>query len=497
MLRVRGASKPRDGPSAGQGCHLSKRVEQVSGYDLVERLGGGRGTSLYRGVRTESESEPRVVVVRVADDPHNPRARAAVEAEAATLGRLVDQRLPRPHGYDPDRVALLVQYVPGITLTDASQAQRDGLQRIDPATALDVLVEIAEAMRAAHEPGQDSGPVAHGHLGAQRVRLTHEGAIVVTGFGANATGRHTAYTSPEMAGGAIPDARADQWALGAIGVELLLAERLYERHEDARVACLEGDVSSYIDRIRRAWPQTGDVLARMLARDPADRYQSDAELCRDLLEAALATPGAPDRGALVRRVLGCFDRLSATRPPKPGVLPPKFEEESDPGDDADDAPVETARIIDAVAARASRQSAPGPLWTPAPPPPKPSEPVAALSAPTPVSPTPPRPSPTLVPSPAVAIGPAPNLAAPTRTPAVAAGRVGLDDLELEAETGRPPAGSPLPGPAVRPGDDPPADPEESSLRPGIAAFQPTEIAGFAMGILLFVLALAFLAMRLG
>jgi serine/threonine protein kinase len=479
------------------GCLLSKRVEQVSGYDLVERLGGGRGTSLYRGVRPESEVEPRVVVVRVADEPHNPRARAAVEAEAATLGRLVDQRLPRPHGYDPDRVALLVQYVPGITLTDASQAQRDGLHRIDPATAMDILVEIAEAMRAAHEPTQPNGPVAHGHLGAQRVRLTHEGAIVVTGFGANATGRHTAYTSPEMAAGAFPDSRADQWALGAIGVELLLAERLYERHEDARVACLEGDVATYVDRIRRAWPQTGDVLARMLARDPADRYQSDNELCRDLLEAALAAPGAPDRGALVRRVLGCFDRLSATRPPKPGVLPPKFEEESDPGDDLDDAPVETARIIDAVAARASRQSTPGPLWTPAATRTTPVEPVAALKAPTPVSPTPPRPTPTLVPPSSAAQEPVPNLGAPPRPPAQTAGSVGLDDLELEAETGRPPLGSPLPGPAARNDDEQPGDSDESALRPGIAAFQPTEIAGFAMGILLFVLALAFLAMRLG
>jgi len=104
--------------------------------------------------------------------------------------------------------------------------------------------------------------------------LTHQGMVVGT----------PAYMPPEQAAGRSVDERADVYALGAILYHLLAGTRPYDSGSSAEV----------IDQVVRGPPtplserQTGipadllTIVAKAMARDPAERYATARELAEDL-----------------------------------------------------------------------------------------------------------------------------------------------------------------------------------------------------------------------
>jgi len=102
------------------------------------------------------------------------------------------------------------------------------------------------------------------------------------------------YLSPEVALGQVADPRTDIFAVGIILWEMLSGRRLFYGDTDldtvrlvqaARVPPLAGPKSPVTPEIDR-------VLARALARDPAQRYQSARDFGRDL-SAILFSNGRP------------------------------------------------------------------------------------------------------------------------------------------------------------------------------------------------------------
>lgn len=298
--------------------------QRIGPFVLADRLGCGVGTVLFRAECPYGSRVPREVAMRVANDPTDPASAGRIASEYAVLCRLDDPRIPRVYGYYAGAAAVAMTWVPGVTLADAIQARADGLVKLDPATALDIAIEIAYALRHAHSTFTRAGPqgasaparrIVHGHLGPQRIRLDPDGKVFVVGFGAVPRGLHPAYTPPEQAAGTFVDPRSDQWALGAMMVELLLGERLYSGCTDPRQAAVEAHVEPWVDAVHQRWPAVGRLLSRMLAPMAADRYAQEGEWLRDLLEAGRTIGGLADRNALASLVRAQLDRLSTVRPP--------------------------------------------------------------------------------------------------------------------------------------------------------------------------------------
>lgn len=281
----------------------------------MERLEEGRGASLYRGERPPGSREPLVVAVRIADNPRDDRAAAWIRNEYDTLRAVDDPRVPRAYGYYATQAALALTLVDGASLAEAFAAQREGLVRVDPATAVDVLAEVAECLAAVHGVAGSEGPLIHGALCPERVVIDRDGRVFVLGLGLPPGDRVPGYTAPEQAAGAFTDPRTDQWALGALAVELLLGERLYARAEDPTEDALQGRVGASLDRIERTFPAMIRLLSRLLAPAAGGRYPSDRELMGDLLTAHRQIAGRPDRALLAQRVI-------AVRPPPPPAPPP-------------------------------------------------------------------------------------------------------------------------------------------------------------------------------
>jgi len=255
-------------------------------------------------------------------DPGDHTASDRVQREYEVLRVLDDPRIPRVYGIYVNEAAMAMAFADGITLADIIHAAAQEWVVLEPATALDIAIEVAHALRHAHSVKFGAGSrIVHGHLGPQRIRLQPSGGIVVVGLGAAARGRHPAYTPPEVAMGGMPTRASDQWALGATVVQMLLGERLYAGRRSPEDAAREGNVAPWTQRIERQYPELGGAIRKMLAPAPQARFQSEPEMLKALLTASRRMGGTVHRRHLVAQVSIHADKLHAMRPPRPPILP--------------------------------------------------------------------------------------------------------------------------------------------------------------------------------
>lgn len=295
---------------------------RIGPFELLERVAGGYRTSLYRAIRPDTSRPPRDAAIRMADDPEDAEAATLIHREYIALRAVHgDPHFPQVIGHYSGQAALAVTWLEGVSLADLIRARADRLVDINATTIVDVLVELAEALRRLNAVPHSGTPLLHGHLGSQRVTLGVDGEVYITGLGTRPRGRLPAYTAPEQAAGAFVDWRADQWALGAIGVELLLGERLYTDATSPETLARQGAVGPWVEAIQQQWPPIGRVLRRVLAPAAGDRYQSSDALLHDFMAARRLLGGLSQRRSLARQVAAHRDRLSAQRPPATRIDP--------------------------------------------------------------------------------------------------------------------------------------------------------------------------------
>jgi eukaryotic-like serine/threonine-protein kinase len=192
---------------------------------------------------------------------------------------------------------IATEYIEGLTL----RALLDR-GRLSTALALDVTVQVGEALAAAHQAG-----VIHRDLKPENVMIRPDGYVKVLDFGvakllgdnwfsptADAPTRLVettegvllgtfSYMAPEQARGRDIDARADLFSLGVLAYEMLAGRTPFNGASAADVigallllepASLRdtGDVPEALER----------VVMRALRKDPDQRYQSCSELLDDL-----------------------------------------------------------------------------------------------------------------------------------------------------------------------------------------------------------------------
>lgn len=271
--------------------------DSIGPYAIVEPASVGRRTGLFRAIHREDRSP---ALVRAVLDEHDGEAIRAVEAERDTLARVDDPRIPAVLGYFGTRGALVMRDPGGVSLREVQRAVSAGAARLDVPTVLDVLVEVATALRHAH-----ARDAAHGALAPERVLIGDDGGIVLLGLGAPA---RPPVEAPEQAVG-ITDARTDQWLLGALALGLLRM---------VPAAC--GDdppatAGALLVCIETASPPMAQALSRMLAVDPQDRFDGDGYL-RALHKLAREAGGVSRRGevaAQARAARVVVERAEADR----------------------------------------------------------------------------------------------------------------------------------------------------------------------------------------
>jgi serine/threonine-protein kinase len=309
----------------------------VGGY-LLERLIGIGGMAVV--FRARDERLGRVVALKLLTGDEMVRRRFAREAHAVAA-------VDHPHiipvyeaGESGPVLYIAMRYVGGDDLRVI--VNRDGA--LTPRRAAGFISAVASALDTAHDAGLihrdvkpanmlvDVGPGRPEHVYLSDFGLARSMLSAGALSGAGQFLGTPDYAAPEQITGGHVDGHADQYALGCVAFTLLTGAIPFER--DELMAVLYAHLSApppAVTALRPELPADVDqVLAKALAKEPRDRYDSCGEFADALREAIgldpydpsgrPRPPGHPERTGTPARTLP--DGTATGVPTKPMTIPP-------------------------------------------------------------------------------------------------------------------------------------------------------------------------------
>ncbi|WP_169333679.1 serine/threonine-protein kinase, partial [Nocardia higoensis] len=254
--------------------------------------------------------------------------RTRFEREALLAAALRDPHIPtiNSHGTVEGRLFIDMELVEGADLSARLAAHG----ALDPHAALDILTQVASALDTAHAAG-----LIHRDVKPSNILVRPDGFAYLIDFGIARTLGQTsvtatgltigtwAYMAPERFTGHA-DARSDIYSLACVLFESLTGRRPYGDTEPARQ--MHGHLMTDPPRAAASNPAVppalDEVIARGMAKDPAQRPASAGEFART-----------------ARTTLGARPALDPTRAlSAPGPTPTRVETAAGPLNPAADAP---------------------------------------------------------------------------------------------------------------------------------------------------------------
>jgi urea transport system substrate-binding protein len=269
-------------------------------YEVTGSLGeGGMGVVL----KAHDPMIDRPVAIKLLADhlAADETSLARFLAEARAIGRINHPNVCAIYEVcqDGSTTFLVMEYLPGGSLED--QLDKEGPCSVLKATQ--ALIDACKGMSAAHAAG-----LFHRDIKPANFLCAADGSIKVSDFGlAKAAGRSSrqltqegiavgtpSFMSPEQCGAGTVDARSDIYALGATYYTLLTGKAPYAEADNiVRLMYLHCEGPILDPRaVNPAIPQAcAHIIARAMAKAPADRYQSVPEMLADLQAVAATLSG--------------------------------------------------------------------------------------------------------------------------------------------------------------------------------------------------------------
>lgn len=253
----------------------------IKGYRFIRKL----GATAYSGVYlAERESANKLVVLKVMrqmsmrDETVGVFDRFLQEYE--TIAEMHHPNIVKIYdlGVADDHAHIVMEYLDGGDLRCKIDSG------VDEADAVRYLRQIAGALSAVHGQG-----VLHRDLKPGNIMLRKDGSIALIDFGLAKRARLESeitdkgeifgtpyYMSPEQGHGIGVDERSDIYSLGVIFYEMLTGKKLYKA--DSAMGIIYKHAHASIPDLPEALRQHQPLLDRLLAKAPADRLQSAAEI---------------------------------------------------------------------------------------------------------------------------------------------------------------------------------------------------------------------------
>jgi len=262
-------------------------------YEILSELGRGAMGVVYKARDPRINRIVAVKTISLAgqppEDEQEYRERFFREAEAA--GRVLHPGIVTIFdvGEEPETRApyIVMELVSGESL---DKLLSKGDRKLPLKTALQLALELAEALDCAHRQG-----VVHRDLKPANILMTEDGHGKIADFGvaklnlANHTlaGRALgtpAYMSPEQLNGDAVDGRSDLFSLGVILYTVLTGHRPFQGNSAVTVSFKVVNRDPIPASVLDAELPEGldSIIERAMAKNPAARYQSGAEMAQDI-----------------------------------------------------------------------------------------------------------------------------------------------------------------------------------------------------------------------
>ncbi|OBK42646.1 hypothetical protein A5656_07985 [Mycobacterium gordonae] len=264
-------------------------------YRLFELIGQGGMGEVYKAHDTVMGRDVAIKIL-AADRGREAGFRERFSREALICARLTEPHIIPIHdtGEIDGRLYLVMPIINGVDVD--TSLRRDG--PMAPARAVRVVEQIAAALDAAH-----AGGLVHRDVKPSNALMTDRDFVYLIDFGvaydgsasrltgAGRTAGTWAYMAPERLMTDVADARTDVYALACMLYECLTGDRPFVGDLVAQQMTAHLTAPPPRPTEQRSGIPVGfdEVVARGMAKEPADRYPSAGELAEAAAEA-LATP---------------------------------------------------------------------------------------------------------------------------------------------------------------------------------------------------------------
>jgi len=279
-------------------------------FEILAPLGAGGMGEVYKARDTRLD---RIVAVKTSREAFSER----FEREARAIAALNHPNICQLYDVGPDY--LVMEFIDGRPVAPVDS----------PRKALDIAVQIADGLAAAHAAG-----IVHRDLKPDNILIARDGRVRILDFGlakqaavaaapdrpadatrtvaltdAGTTIGTIAYMSPEQARGeAALTPQSDQFSFGLVLYEMLTGKRAFQRGSTPET--MTAIIREEFEPLPPATPAPLRwIVDRLLAKEPADRYDSTRDLFRELRQvrehlsqnsSSIAVPAAESIAAPVR-----------------------------------------------------------------------------------------------------------------------------------------------------------------------------------------------------
>ncbi len=289
-------------------------VGQIGRYRLERLLGeGGMGkVYLAEDMRLHRRVALKVLPHRFVIDADRLRR---FEREAQAASALNHPNILTVHEFAEDDG---LHYIASEFVEGQTVRQRLSAGPIEVAESLEIAIQAASALAAAHEAG-----ITHRDIKPENLMIRPDGYVKVLDFGLAKHGKGSAksfgsgsedptrhlldtepglimgtesYMSPEQARGLKVDSRTDIWSLGVVIYEMLTGQRPFngDTRADTIVSVLSADPAPFDQSL--AYPhELEKMVRRALSKDVDERHQSANELRAELVEIKRSVEERGDR----------------------------------------------------------------------------------------------------------------------------------------------------------------------------------------------------------
>jgi len=268
-------------------------------YRVVERLAAGGMAEVFVGDAMSVQGfKKRVAIKRVL--PHLAsnenfigmfldEARLGARMNHANIVSVLDI------GAADNTYFIVMEYVDGANLKTIIEVLQKQGRPVPMKEAVYIAMEACRGLSYAHELCDDDGndlDIVHRDISPPNILISKRGEVKVTDFGLAKASTQLektdpgvvkgkfSYLAPEAALGDAVDERADLFAMGIVLWEMIAGRRLFLGDSDYQTVKLVQQAN--VPSLSAINPEADDslerILAKALAKNPADRYQTAREM---------------------------------------------------------------------------------------------------------------------------------------------------------------------------------------------------------------------------